>query len=140
LTLDAFGQGSGLRGMPGDFTSPSRFIRAAVFITTALPADHSTQAVLDAFHVLNQFDIPLGAVRAVQNNKMYPEYTMTTTVKDPNTLKYYFKTYQDQAIKMLDLNAVDLNANHLTVINMNSPQPIINVTPSNNDGMSFSKS
>jgi len=30
LTLPAFGSGSGLHGMPGDFTPPSRFVRAAI--------------------------------------------------------------------------------------------------------------
>ncbi|PCI93544.1 choloylglycine hydrolase [Candidatus Aerophobetes bacterium] len=31
LKLAPFGQGSGMRGLPGDFTPPSRFVRAAVF-------------------------------------------------------------------------------------------------------------
>ena len=35
LTLKAFSGGTGLHGMPGDMTSPSRFVRAAIFQSTA---------------------------------------------------------------------------------------------------------
>ena len=31
VTLPAFGSGSGLHGIPGDFTPPSRFVRAAIY-------------------------------------------------------------------------------------------------------------
>ena len=36
LKLAQFGQGSGLHGLPGDYTSPSRFVRAAVFSQSAI--------------------------------------------------------------------------------------------------------
>lgn len=105
-----FGQGSGLVGLPGDFTPPSRFIRAALFSYTALPSDKADQAVFQAFHILNQFDIPVGAVRAIDKGVIHSDYTMLTCVRDPQSLRYYFKTYQDQTIRMVDLSSFDLNA------------------------------
>ncbi len=36
-TFKPLGQGSGMHGLPSDFTPPSRFIRAAVFSATAIP-------------------------------------------------------------------------------------------------------
>ena len=36
-TLQSFGMGAGMLGLPGDFTPPSRFVRAAVFSATASP-------------------------------------------------------------------------------------------------------
>ena len=39
ITLAQFGQGSGLRGLPGDFTPPSRFVRAVAFSQSAIPSD-----------------------------------------------------------------------------------------------------
>ncbi len=128
LTLQQFGQGSGLHGLPGDFTPPSRFVRAALFSTTAVPASNSSQAVLSAFHILNQFDIPVGAVRQQQNGQVANEYTLATTVKDPNALKYYFKTYDDQTIKVIDFAAFDLDAPTIKNISMKGAQTIIDVS------------
>ncbi len=38
-TFAGFGQGTGMLGLPGDFTPPSRFIRAVVFTQVMLPSD-----------------------------------------------------------------------------------------------------
>jgi choloylglycine hydrolase len=46
ITLPQLGQGSGLRGLPGDFTPPSRFVRAVAFSQSAVPSDTAQQAVL----------------------------------------------------------------------------------------------
>ena len=62
VTLSAFGSGAGLLGLPGDFTPPSRFVRAVAFSQSAAPNASADDAVLAAFHILNQFDIPEGAV------------------------------------------------------------------------------
>lgn len=59
------GQGSGILGLPGDLTPPSRFVRAAVFTATAIPEETAEKSILQVFHILNNFDIPAGAVREV---------------------------------------------------------------------------
>lgn len=128
LKLQQFGSGSGLHGLPGDFTPPSRFVRAAVFSSTAIPVDNAQQAVFQVFHLLNQFDIPVGAVRSVQNKSTDSEYTLATTVKDPKNLAYYFKTYDDQAIKMIAFNAFDLDAKEIKRIDMQGTQPVMDVS------------
>lgn len=128
MQLKQFGQGSGMHGLPGDFSPPSRFVRAAIFSSTALPADNAQAAVLQAFHILNQFDIPVGAVRAIQNNKIYPDYTIATTVKDPQNNKYYFRTYDDQTIKAVNMNTFDLNGASLRRISMAGTTPVVDVS------------
>lgn len=115
LTINGFvlaplGQGSGMVGLPGDFTPPSRFVRATAFSTTATPSDNAQSAVWQAFHILNQFDIPVGVARAEENGIIHTDYTIMTTVKDPQALTYYFRSYVDQNIKMVNLNQFDLNA------------------------------
>ena len=72
IKLPGFGQGSGMLGLPGDFTPPSRFIRAVAFSQSALPVATAHEGVLQAFHILNQFDIPKGAARGVDNGKESP--------------------------------------------------------------------
>src|ERR1700738_3725759 len=78
ITLAQLGQGSGLRRLPGDFTPPSRFVRAVAFSQSAVPSDTAQQAVLQAFHILNNFDIPYGAVRQVDSGQMHAEATVWT--------------------------------------------------------------
>jgi choloylglycine hydrolase len=63
IKLEPFGQGSGMLGLPGDLTPPSRFVRAVAFSQSVLPSKTGNGAVLEAFHILNQFDIPKGAAR-----------------------------------------------------------------------------
>jgi choloylglycine hydrolase len=61
-TVSAFGSGTGMLGLPGDFTPPSRFVRAAMFSQAATPNKTAEDTVFAAFHLLNQFDIPKGSV------------------------------------------------------------------------------
>jgi choloylglycine hydrolase len=103
LTLKAFGSGSGLHGVPGDFTPPSRFVRAAIFSQSAAANDTAQDAVLSAFHILNQFDIPKGAVQNSAVGGTAEEITEWTSVADLKNLRWYFRTFGDQAIRMVDL-------------------------------------
>lgn len=128
VTLQQFGNGAGLHGLPGDFTPPSRFVRAAVFSSTAIKPANADAAVLAVFHILNQFDIPVGAVREQQNGQTSNEYTLATTVKDPNNMKYYFKTYNNQNISVIDFAAFDLNAATIKSISMQGTQTINDVS------------
>jgi choloylglycine hydrolase len=63
VELAEFGQGSGLRGLPGDFTPPSRFVRAVALSHAAVAGRTGADAVLEAFPILVSFDSPRGAVR-----------------------------------------------------------------------------
>lgn len=126
--LQQFGEGSGMHGMPGDFTPPSRFVRAAFFSSTAIPAATADETVFQAFHILNQFDIPMGSVRAMNGTSVVPEITLATTVRDPQNLKYYFRTYDDQTIKMVALNSYDLNAKDIKTFSMQGKQSVVDIS------------
>lgn len=103
------GQGTGLLGLPGDFSPPSRFVRATVFSGTAVSPESAEAGVYQLFHMLNQFDIPYGSVVEVTKGQKHYDTTQVTCVRDPHALKYYFKTYEDQAIKTVDLSKISLN-------------------------------
>lgn len=118
--LKQFGQGTGLQGLPGDFTPPSRFVRAAIFSAASIPAAHLDKAVSNIFHLLNQFDIPYGAVRESSNHTTHIEWTLATTVKDPSRLRYYYKTFEDQTVRMIDMNRYDLTEPNLVSIKISA--------------------
>jgi choloylglycine hydrolase len=123
-----YGQGSGMVGLPGDFTPPSRFVRAAIFSTTAIPSENANEGVYQAFHILNQFDIPIGAAREKSGGVTYSDATLVTSVKDPQSLKYYFKTYENQLIKVVDLTKFDLNAKAIKQAQINGKERAIDIT------------
>ena len=72
VTIFPFGAGSGFQGIPGDVTPPSRFVRAAFYKATAPQCATAYDAVLQSFHILNNFDIPIGIEHAAGHAPMIP--------------------------------------------------------------------
>lgn len=117
--LPLFGQGSGMFGLPGDSTPPSRFLRAVAYAQTTvayaqtpirplpygpLPTQNGVDAVLQVFHIMNCFDIPFGSVKETHENEVHHDYTIWTSVADLTNVRWYFRTYNDQSIRMVDLH------------------------------------
>jgi choloylglycine hydrolase len=128
MELAAFGQGSGMVGLPGDFTPPSRFVRAAIFSQASLPVKTSQEGIFQLFHILNQFDIPVGIARDVENGVIYSDSTQMTCARDPSTLKFYFRTFADQTIRMVDLKQFDLNSKSLYQASTVATEPFVDVS------------
>jgi choloylglycine hydrolase len=101
--LSQLGNGAGMHGLPGDFTPPSRFVRAVAFSQAEYPSDTAEDVVMSGFHLMNQFDIPYGSVREESGKEQLAELTQWTTVSDMKNLRFYFKTYGSQSIHMIDL-------------------------------------
>lgn len=108
LKLSPLGAGSGLIGMPGDFTPPSRFVRAAAFTASVRPLDSAEDAVFEAFRLLDNFNIPLGAIAAPgQIATDIESATQITTASDLKNRVLYFHTMSDRQIRRLDLKTID---------------------------------
>jgi len=130
VAVPAFGAGTGLLGLPGDFTPPSRFVRAVVYSKAAVPNQTAEDAVFAAFHILNQFDIPKGSVINSAVGEPTAEITEWTSVADLKNLRWYFRTREDQSIRMVDLKqALDAAKGEVATIEMEaSRQPYTNVS------------
>jgi choloylglycine hydrolase len=116
VNIKGLGQGTGLLGMPGDFTSPSRFVRAAIFAHGVSPSPDSKHATFQAFHILNNFDIPKGVARDGEKNKdgsIDADYTQWTSANDLTARRFYFRTYEDSTIRMVDLTKQNLDAKEI---------------------------
>jgi choloylglycine hydrolase len=127
-TFQALSQGSGLHGIPGDFTSPSRFIRAAFFVSLLPRVKSSDEAVFQAFHLLNNFDIPKGASETLKDGKKSYDTTQWSSANDLAKKRYYFRTYQDYGVRVIELMKLDLNAKKIKTIKMDGVQSAVNVT------------
>lgn len=86
-----FSSGFGAIGLPGDFSSPSRFVKAA-FVTknAAEVIDESSDGVSEIYHALSSVSVPCGSVKTASG-----QYNMTvyTSCMDPQNGKYYRVPY-----------------------------------------------
>jgi choloylglycine hydrolase len=110
ITLKPLGHGSGMLGLPGDFTSPSRFIRAAFYQTTAPVLDTGFDTAIQAFHILNNFDIPIGTQHtAADMPKGLPSATQFTAATDLKAMKLYYRTAWNSNIRCIDLMSINFH-------------------------------
>lgn len=126
--IKGLGQGSGMLGLPGDFTPPSRFVRAVAYSQTAVPVESAKEGVLQAFHLLNQFDIPKGAAQGMEHGQEVYDYTLWTSAADLKNLRYYFRTYDNSRIRRVDMKAVDLDAKEIKTISMQGEEEIEDIS------------
>lgn len=110
VRLASFGAGSGFLGLPGDVTPPSRFVRAAFYQATAPRQDDAEKTVLQAFQILNNFDIPVGIEFA--DGKVpadIPSATQWTSATDMKNRIIYFRTMYNSEIRSINLNQIDFS-------------------------------
>jgi choloylglycine hydrolase len=113
------GAGSGLLGLPGDFTPPSRFVRAAVMTATVRPLADAQDAVFEAFRILDNFNIPLGSLApAAQQAHDITGATQITTAADLKNRRLFFHTVANREVRMIDLRKIDFARPGQRVIKM----------------------
>ncbi|MFY7989040.1 MAG: linear amide C-N hydrolase [Flavobacterium sp.] len=130
--LNPLGGGSGLIGLPGDFTPPSRFVRAAAFTASCRPLSTSIEAVIESFRILDNFNIPLGA--QMPNENIPGDIVSATQVTSSSDLKekiYYYHTMWNRQIRKIDLKLIDFSTIKEQIINDDAKKEneIKDVTP-----------
>ena len=122
MKLKPLGQGSGLLGLPGDFSPASRFVRAAFFTQSALTPLNGIEGVRLAFHLLNTFDIFEGAIQSSGQGappylrKRGLEKTQWAIVHDQTHLKSYVRMYEGLLIERVDFDQIDFKRGELRQI------------------------
>jgi choloylglycine hydrolase len=107
--LSAMGQGPGMNGLPGDSSSPSRFIRAAAFVASLRPVATGEQMEETALHILNNFDIPLGFIRD-NGDPANDDHTLWSSIANLAQLRYIVRTYDNPVPQLIELGQVDFSA------------------------------
>jgi choloylglycine hydrolase len=129
------GQGSGLLGLPGDYTPPSRFLRATALAFSSVPAPTAKGAANVAFHILNAVDIPIGAVaekipgKNGEKDKLMYEQTQWVTVYDLKNKIAYFRTYGNLNIRQIDMSKVDFAGKAIQYVPMSREMAVEDLTP-----------
>ena len=108
--MTAFGSGSLMRGLPGDYYSPSRFVRIA-YLNTHYPVKSTEKEnVSRLFHTLTGVAMIDGAAAMASGDF---EKTVYTGGYSTATKTYYYNTYEDPAIKKVSLSDFDVNGSDL---------------------------
>ena len=104
--MSAWGVGAGMRGIPGDMYSTSRFVRAAYLNTNYPTKDTEQENVARLFHTLGGTAMVEGA--GVMSTGKH-EYTVYTSGYSQREQRYYYNTYLDSSLHTATLNDFDLD-------------------------------
>ena len=108
MKIRPLGVGWGLHGLPGDYSGPSRFVRASVLLTLAETPANSREAEMLALHVLNTFDVPAGVVKEPgPGHTTLDEVTYADTIANLTDLRFAYRALDDPTVYVVDLKATD---------------------------------
>ena len=101
------GSGSGLLGLPGDFTPVSRFIRAAFFLSYSRTPATAYDAMCLSFTILSNFNIPLSGELPAHSAPQMPAATQWTSVIDATGRALYYRTMYNSTIRRIEIDKID---------------------------------
>ena len=128
VTLKQFGQGSGMVGLPGDFTPPSRLVRMVALTQAALPVKGPEAGLNLAMTIINNVDVPKGAAREKTEKGMMLDYDQWTVAVDLARKRYYFHTYDNKNWRYVDLAKALQAAKGIQTIPLEIPADYPDVT------------
>ena len=94
-------KGTGALGLPGDFTSKSRFVRAEFLLRTTVSLGND---LTEFYNVLSSVAEPKGSVKVNDNKYFYTQYSSCMDLKEKI---YYYKTYENSRIYAVRLSNID---------------------------------
>ncbi|KIX12145.1 linear amide C-N hydrolase [Dethiosulfatarculus sandiegensis] len=132
LMITPLAGGSGLLGLPGDFTSPSRFVRATVFACTARHTRGGEDTVQEFFRIMDSFNLAAGQAEGSDpgGKTKLPASTQYTVANDTNNLIIYYHTMFNRRVRKILLNKIDFTRSGTREIPLDEKrvQDIKNVT------------
>ncbi|PWX45253.1 choloylglycine hydrolase [Clostridium perfringens] len=123
-SLTALGQGTGLVGLPGDFTPASRFIRVAFLRDAMIKNDKDSIDLIEFFHILNNVAMVRGSTRTVEEKSDLTQYTSCMCLEKGI---YYYNTYENNQINAIDMNKENLDGNEIKTYKYNKTLSINHV-------------
>jgi choloylglycine hydrolase len=127
-----YSEGTGMNGLPGDFSSISRFVRLNTFQQFHDQPINSKEGIGTAFHILNNFDIVKGYV---ENSNNVKEFTQYTVVYELNDFNGWFKTYENGVVRNLVSQKILLFNNEKTIENQPNSFIILNSSNYSNSNL-----
>ena len=110
--LSAYGPGCGMRGLPGDYYSTSRFVRAEYLNRNYPIKETEKENVNKMFHLLQGVSMIDGAAKMINRDF---EKTIYSSCYSCKTNTYYFMDYDDFTIKKVELDENIIHEEELIV-------------------------
>lgn len=101
VTVPSVGNSSGLLGLPGDYSSRSRFVRGATLLTHSRPVANSVEARDSLFHLFNSLDSANGFQDI--GDDQYNFNTQYTIVYDLSRLEMNLSVAENRRIQQLKM-------------------------------------
>ena len=101
--------GMGAMGLPGDFSSSSRFVKAFFVKENSQCGEDEESSVHQFFHILNSVAMPRGCVWTEHGY----EYTRYSSCCNADRVIYYYTTYEDFSIRSVGLFDGELDGSDL---------------------------
>lgn len=117
IKITPFGQGAGTFDLPGDYTSPSRFVRTAYLKSFTTAPENDEEAINTCFNIMKGVTIPKGTVITKRGTDDYTQYTAFINI---NSGDYYFNTYSNNQITKVSINQTNCN-NIISLGKINKP-------------------
>ncbi len=110
LPLRCYGRGMGALGLPGDWSSMSRFVRAAFVKLNARSGPSEEESVSQFFHILGSVEQPRGCNETEEGRY---EITVYTSCMNAGKGIYYYNTYNNHRITAVDMRREKLDGETL---------------------------
>lgn len=118
LQIKQFSKGFGAIGLPGDYSSTSRFVRATFVKNNTRGYENQVSRLLK---ILDSVSVPYGCV---VNNDSTPSYTVYTSCIDASQGIYYYTTFKCHRICSIHLNSLNLDTSSLIFYDMADSEDI----------------
>ena len=122
VPLETYSLGMGAMGLPGDWSSPSRFVRAAFVRAHSLCDGAETESVSQFFHILDSVSQPRGCTYVRPGEY---ELTLYSSCCNTDTGVYYLKTYDNARICAVDMHRENLDGEGLVTYDLPLAQDIL---------------
>lgn len=110
-------KGSGAVGLPGDFTSMSRFVKTNFLLNNSV--SEKGNDISQFFHMLDAVAVPKGAVLLDNDKYFFTRYSCCIDVKEKI---YYYKTYNNNRLNAVEL--MNIESEKLLVFEMKNNNEI----------------
>lgn len=120
VDLPLYSKGMGAIGLPGDLSSPSRFVRAAFIKAHSRCDETEAESVGQFFHILAGVAQSRGCNRTPEGD----EITRYTSCCNMDRGVYYYTTYQNHRITAVDMHREDLDATQLIAYPLQTEEQI----------------
>ena len=112
VNLQNISLGFGAVGLPGDYSSASRFVRACFVKSKLILSDSKEDTINQFFHLLNSVSMPKGCVLCPNGEYEYTRYSCCCT----DDGLYTYTTYDNSTKRSVDMKDYDLNESVLKIV------------------------